>query len=545
MLDPFPMIERKLQQFGSEDANPGIQLFGRRFFADQTIPELLVEFLLVSNSQKRIGENITTAQTIFPDMSVLHHWSTENLEYAPKSRLNLKLFAFLGASKLETRHRTHRQHYQDLLHQLKEKIIVSGNASKEDVLKTLENLFLGFQRVGGQRTWCAQSFLPFCPELLASETIWNSTKKNKAVSWINTVEKFNYFFTSNQHRFLARGGELLYLQLCNLFKQPPEVIKSWCEECNASFTSEEQIPLSLARSLADGLRTILTDGPPTVGELATFIDNDLDQETAQNTDYREGIPRFIKCGWCPQETWPESLFFAVELNRLCQANIDPVERLLLMETACAMQVLRTLCAQSSRYVEPDNELRTGAGPLGYVWAFSDPEGKNEILKKISRRNVNAIQRLIQKAIRHETIQKNLGAQKRQAGISYKDPYPEADRRYGYKLFLTLAKRLSLIIPRRGAGARFVLNDHLLKYLVLTTIRPGERITYDTFKNQVFLHFGMAFDEQRLQDACGWYGVNHLTSIGNNPDSWLLDVLNKAGMLIHLSDSCSMVQNPFN
>ena len=210
MLDPFPMIERKLQQFGSEDANPGIQLFGRRFFADQTIPELLVEFLLVSNSQKRIGENITTAQTIFPDMSVLHHWSTENLEYAPKSRLNLKLFAFLGASKLETRHRTHRQHYQDLLHQLKEKIIVSGNASKEDVLKTLENLFLGFQRVGGQRTWCAQSFLPFCPELLASETIWQSTKAriNNVEVWDEAIRRFSVGSIPPCRPFLEASGTI-------------------------------------------------------------------------------------------------------------------------------------------------------------------------------------------------------------------------------------------------------------------------------------------------------------------------------------------------
>ena len=39
------------------------------------------------------------------------------LFYQPKLRLNLKLFAFLGSSKLNTRHSSHRQHYKQLLQQ--------------------------------------------------------------------------------------------------------------------------------------------------------------------------------------------------------------------------------------------------------------------------------------------------------------------------------------------------------------------------------------------------------------------------------------------
>ncbi len=35
--------------------NPAIQLFGNRLFMDQTVSELLVEFLLVVFSTKRIG----------------------------------------------------------------------------------------------------------------------------------------------------------------------------------------------------------------------------------------------------------------------------------------------------------------------------------------------------------------------------------------------------------------------------------------------------------------------------------------------------------
>jgi len=55
------------------------------------------------------------------------------------------------------------QHYQDLVTSLKQpdKLGISTSMDVDEVLKTLENLFLGLQSVGGQRTWCAQAFSLF------------------------------------------------------------------------------------------------------------------------------------------------------------------------------------------------------------------------------------------------------------------------------------------------------------------------------------------------------------------------------------------------
>src|SRR5881392_4228885 len=112
MVDAFPSVEQ-MSQKGESDYNPAIRLFGRRFFADQTVPELLLELLLVATSPKKIGVNLLSADGLLPSLDLLHSWPARKpLEYAPKARLNLKLFAFLGASKLETRHHSHRQHYR-------------------------------------------------------------------------------------------------------------------------------------------------------------------------------------------------------------------------------------------------------------------------------------------------------------------------------------------------------------------------------------------------------------------------------------------------
>ena len=111
MPSALPNIERQMEAKGDDDYNPAIRLFGRRFFADQTVGELLIEFLLVAASTKRIAERHLPNGDLLPEMDQLRSWpSSVPLRYAPKARLNLKLFAFFGASKLETRHKAHQQH---------------------------------------------------------------------------------------------------------------------------------------------------------------------------------------------------------------------------------------------------------------------------------------------------------------------------------------------------------------------------------------------------------------------------------------------------
>ena len=85
---PFPEITVV------EDYNPGIRLFGKRFISEQTILELVAEFLAVVFSPKWLGgEKLDQA---LPSMHQLQSWTDETLRYKPGIRLNLKLFALLG-----------------------------------------------------------------------------------------------------------------------------------------------------------------------------------------------------------------------------------------------------------------------------------------------------------------------------------------------------------------------------------------------------------------------------------------------------------------
>ena len=544
MPNPFPPIELKRE---SSDRNPAIQLFGRRLFVDQTVSELLHEFMLIASSGKRIVGDAGPFNTILPEIDRLRAWPRGcGLEYAPKFRLNLKLFSFLGASRLETRHPSHGQHYRELIKNMRSaaKLSMSGSLDADEILKTLENLFLGFQGVGGQRTWCAASFLPITKGLLADESIWKATSARDMV--IETWNAALPYFSHNQQIFLARSGVHIYLQMCNALKQDGSVLQDWATNAGLSLSPRESNPAELRTALERGISSMLNACPETVGKLAEFIDTGVDDaETAKRTDYdvATNMPRFASCGWCPEESWPEGLLFAIEVLRLCEAAIDPIERIELLEIACAMQVMRTLCAQSARYVKhPLGGGEVGSGPLGFVWTISDPTGEQPVVKQISRRNLNAIQRMIHDAVRNPDILATLGqlGERELAGL-----YGDADRRYGHKLFVTIAKRIGLIVPRRGAGPRFVLNDKLLRFLVLSLLRPGERATYDTFKNLLMAHFGIAVDDERIALSCEWSGTSRLTTLGGHSDHWLIEMLDASGFLIRLSDSCSLVMNPFD
>lgn len=160
---------------------------------------------------------------------------------------------------------------------------------------------------------------------------------------------------------------------------------------------------------------------------------------------------------------------------------------------------------------------------------------------MSHRNLQVIQRTIQQALRDKDIFENAGKNPRTREVLYN----EADRRYGHKLFLGLAKKVGFIIPQRGPGARFVFNDKILRYFVLTLLRPGERCTFNDFKVLLYTHYGIAIEGRELNKASRWTELPQLDVSGSEGNAWLMAMLQASGFLIHLSDACSLVQNPFS
>lgn len=533
------------QPQSSEDFNPAIRLFGRRFSEDQQTMDMLAEFLLVCASDKKIYKDPFSA--FFPDEETLRDWRTKSagLSYFPKARLNLKLFAFLESSRLDTRHRSHRNHAEQLWKKLSDGLDLDTPSEKNAFLKTLSALFLGFWGNGASRTWCAQTFLPFCRELLCGEEIWNVTKARSVdpADWDEVLDNFSTLFDSSKHRFLARSGESLYLQICNALTQTKEeVVEEILSRPGISLSTSEATPSLLKENLTEALASFFDATPKALSDIIRFVDMSTDVETQQASDFPSGEPRNVSCGWIPQKSWTEGYLFAVEMKRLLSANIGIIDKLELLEVECTLQVLRSLASQTYR-----ETLTTGGSPDGsdYRILLCDTGSKKRKLKAYSEQSLSEISREIQQVVRRPDMLEKVTSHfmdEPNPDKKIHQAYADADK-YAYKLFRKLGKSIGLIVPPRGGTMKFTLNERILRCMVISLV-PGRRMTLETFKAQMKAHHGFVFDIKGLADSRNWAGRIDELAGEESGDAWLERMLEASGMLVRLSDACSLVRNPF-
>lgn len=517
------------------DANPAIRLFGRRFRDDQTEIEYLIELMLLFVSAKKIGKiRLEGYQRPdewkgFPETAELQKCAEgEPLIYYPKMHLMIKLFAFLGASGIDGRHQSHLEKHEALVSNLKHHLNEAPSITKNEAIDLMEQVLMGFIGVSGTRVWSAHSFLPLAPELIAGEAIWEKTKGKREpnLKWHEVWEK--KMFSFSKHDFLARGGELLYLQLCNLFRLADD-------PALAAF--EKQIGYSgaasdLQRQIEANLKDFLTRKPaPILNQIGQWIEKNEGEAPVSISREEKGA----ECGWCPVESWREAYLFATELRNISGALLDPMEKLEMLKFCCVFQVLRSLSAQAGRYWRHNPLRHDENAVLPFAWIITDPDLTDRALKTIARKNLLRVKEMFHAALRTRCIQTLKNGKK---------TYRNADKQ-GTDLFIKLAKNIGLVAPKTGPGARFVLRENLLRYLVLALVPPGARMRLTTFLKLLHRHYGAAISGTLLDDAIAWTSPEQRVQAPSERKKWLEDKLLATGFLIPLSDAVSLIHNPFS
>lgn len=513
-LDRFPSTGE--DGIGADQTNPAIRLYGRRFYKDQTPVEYLAEFLLVFASAKGRQENGS------------YSLSLENTDvpacYWPHDRVALKLFSFFTSSKLETRHPVHQKAYLQALEDVKD--CVSGTSEqKDEAVRLLQSLFGGFVGVARNRTWVTHSFLPASPGLLAREVDWLHSKalrNPKLHDWGDAEQ----YFATDRHNFMARGGELLFLQLAHLFSSDDhaavDVIRS-----SASYGHLAQFELvNLRNEIETELQSIIKGAVGPIRELSNFIEEALSAYKLNKLSARASL------GWVPTASIPEAFLFATELNNICRSTLGPLEKLDLLQTLVCLQVLRSLCFQAQRTEASSNHTDGFFG--GYSWIVADASAPSgAAVRKLAQNSFERIEEMLYRVLRQAA--KSAGKQVAS--------FTEADK-HGFQIFRKIAKELGLVIPRTGRGQRFALSPRLLRFMVAALVEPGERVRLTEFYARVFAHFGIALGEKQLVVALGWNGSESDTKdyAAAADTTWVEEALQQGGFLVELSDAVSIVHN---
>jgi hypothetical protein len=513
-------IRLRFPAISQEISNPAIQLYGLRFYKDQTPVEYLAELLLVFSSPKEPDGQAAYSFRLSPIIK-------NQPRYWPKNRIALKLFAFFSSSILETRHPTHQKAYKEVLSVLKNCIKEDYPESRrEEAIRLLQSLFAGFVGVAKNRTWVTHAFLPVANELLAREIVWSPQSDDIPDRWSDLTS----YFKSDRHIFMARGGEVLFLQLANLFyslNSPDleEMLNSEAYQHISNYSVN-----SLEYRLQQQLRQMLEEAVSPLSDLTKFLEQNL-------SDYEIDLsPKHANLGWVPAASRIEGLLFAHEMDNICSANISSLERLNLLQTLCSMQVLRSLCFQASRL--DDAELDTPGFVGNYAWIATDPEATTaKAIRQMAQSSFNRIEALLYRVLRNKALAECVRSEN--------NPYKEADKN-GFEIFRKIAKEIGLVIPRKGAGQRFVITSELLRFLVAALIPPGKRIRLTEFYNRAFAHYGLALGGQALANAFVWNSGKANTDGYTVPSSdadWIVEALRQGGFLVELSDAVSIVHNP--
>lgn len=501
--------------------NPAIRLYGRRFYKDQTPVEYLAEFLLAFASPKK--ENGNGEYQFWLDQE-----TGATPEYWPENRVSLKFFSFFSMSKLETRHKIHRDAYIKALNSLSTKI--TGTADeKDETIRLVQSLFCGFAGVSKNRTWVTYSFLPASTSLLANEVGWEHPKALKDLSMSNWKDSEKYF--GRFRNFMARGGELLFLQLSNLFSNPNEYLENELLT-KGEYRHLKQSINNLHTRIESGLKSMLNESIGKIGGLVNFIESSLSEYSVNF----ESKSNSIKLGWVPAVSRTEALLFAVEMDNICSSNITELDKLELLQTLCCMQVLRSLCFQSRRVDVAEDLTSNFAG--NYVWIVADSNSKlNSPIRQMAQTSFNKIEAMLFRSIRSPILRKD------NQPVDSRDLKNGDDNTLG--LFKKFSKLLGLVIPLTGTAQRFSLDHRLLRFLVAVLIRPGEKIRLTDFYDRAFSHYGIALGGEQLTVALNWTG--HETDGGSyavsSSTAWVEEALQQGGFLVELSDAVSMVKNP--
>lgn len=519
MAEKFPEIDGT-----HEPTNPAIQLYGRRFYKDQTQVEYLAEFLLVFAAPKGPEKTCSFELSIGDSGGVATYW--------PEERLALKFFSFFPTSKLASRHVVHQAKYNESLFDIRQHI-EGSDAEKDETILLLQGFFAGFVGVAKARTWVTYSFLPVSPSLLAREVTWNHPAAivNKRKRDVSTWEGLVVYFDPSTHNFLGRGGELLFLQLANLFA-------NFADDCPSSLFAGRTYshlgtsPFSQLRdNLQQALKHVLVSGHKKIEDIAEFIGKSLPEIVLHKEGSRE-----TKLGWVPKVTATEAVLFAHEMLNICASTVSSLEKLELLRSLCTLQVMRSLCFQGARVGDSSSETAGFSG--NYAWVCSSPDlGPKEPLRRIAQASFSQIDELLYRALRSPMA---CG----QGGLPVQGDLNNGDDNC-FKLFRKFGKEIGLVVPRTGKGQRFVLPPHLLRFLVVALLRPGERIRLNRFFERVFAHYGIALGARQLAVALDWGGAQ-----GGGPDyavaadtQWIEETLRQGGLLVELSDAVSMVRNP--
>lgn len=485
--------------------NLQIQTYGQRLFRDQTFYEYILEFLLVFISPKGSGKSQSASNNKDQGFTFPTHLKEEKIAYYPLPRMGLKRFVFLSRSEPDKRFDVDIKALEDHRDYLKSKINISDpNLDIDFILDILQDLLYGFNAIIGKRSWFAQSLLPVAPELVFCEAI-GSKKLRERLEYQNDLNQVDDGFEFNRRSFMARGGEVYFLHVLQ------------------GLVVESDLKERLEKLLKELLK-----GVPQLSLISEFIQGAW-EEYHYSTSSDEGHYITKTMEWIPDNYKKRAKYTVRELENLLSSLINPLEKIDLLGSLIILQIMRMMCLQASEKVANRDELE---------WVIdltSDPNGQ---IRKIATSSYLKMEESIFRAVHTADLNTYNETAKRSEADILEDASKDTNR-----LIRKLGKDIGFIIPPKGSNMRFSFNEELIKLLVISLIKPGERMLLNTFLEKCYRQFKIIIGPKEAKLHWNEKSDFDLSPFNENVEEFQ-QILKDSGFLRDLSDATSIVENPF-
>ncbi|WP_195244855.1 hypothetical protein [Clostridium celatum] len=482
-------------------------VFGHRFKANQSFYEYILEFLIVVFSEKSFkGKKL---EGLFPiGINV-----NDGIQYSVKNKAGLKRFIFFEKSKLEGRFNLDKKAYEYHLELLKEQIEIEDDLTylnKDLAVELIQDLLYGFSAVLENRSWFAQSMLPICRHALMPEIM--GTKGKRSSDYDVNDEKFkedvDSLFQTNRYNFMARGGEVYYLHILSALNNNPQ----YKEEIEKGFNILINQFQELERLCENIQRTWIDKAE--IEEEKTIITKTLG---------------YIPAGFTNREE--KTL---IELMNILNSEMHPFEKIETLANGIIFQII-IMCYDQAR-----NTVGKNRGYL--IFDVNCFKGKsNEEVKKIAAMNYQQYEQDLLDALYGNVVNfrnKDKSGKEKSEQDTIKEAIDDS-----IKVYKKLGKRIGVIRPINDKSIRFTLNEEILKYLVISLVKPNSKMTFDRFLDKLYLDYGIIIGNEQLSKIDKRYSNIDLSFLEINKKD-LQVMLKDSGFLRELSDSTSIVENPY-
>lgn len=479
------------------------KIFGHRLKQSQSLYEYILEFLMVAFSKKKIGEKEYSENDLFP----INIDIDKQIEFYPNNNVGLKRFIFFEKSKQEGRYEYDTFAYKQHLKYIKDIIEIESNSefiNSKYVVELIQNLLYEFGAVIENRSWFAQSLLPICQQTLTAEIMGTKSKRNKKV--INEFDK-NYLskvdceFETNRYNFMCRGGEVYYLHILKAINNYPEYKKQ----------------------LEEGFKKLINQFEE-FSELCDLIQKTW--EEGSNAKLRK-ITK--KLGTIPEGFSTREEYTLIELCNILNSDMHPFEKIEVISYGIIFQII----------IMSYNQARYSAGKeQGYlIFDINCYKGKSdEEIKKLAAINYSVFEQDFFDAL-YSNLEGNI-----KEGKDIKQTIDSAIDD-SLKVYKKIGKKIGIIRPVNEKSTRFTINEKTLKFLVASVVRPNTKMTLDRFLDRLYKHFNIVIAKEQyylLNTDTNKVDVSFLDKNKNDIQVMLKD----SGFLRELSDSTSIVENPY-